>query len=119
MARIVNGSRHDGREGHENCEGAPPLSRFLRQGGVFDFFFSQAVPAPQDVPKIHARRLEDNGPCTDENYGFAEAINCATIFFVSSSIASIGSFDPFDALDIPLIPTYTASYEVSPRFSTR
>src|SRR5215469_9994862 len=51
-------------------------------------------------------------------YWFAEAINCATIFLVSSSIASIGFFEPFEAV-IPLIPTYTASYAVSPRFSTR
>ena len=48
----------------------------------------------------------------------ADAISCTTIFFVSSSIASMGLPVPFDALN-PLIPIYTASYEVSPRFSTR
>lgn len=62
-----------------------------------------------------ARRFSPRGAL---NYYYcADNINDATIFFVSSSIASIGFFEPFDAFN-PLIPMYTASYGVSPRFST-
>jgi hypothetical protein len=51
-----------------------------------------------------------------EDYGSDDAMSRATIFFVSSSKAFIGLFDPFDAFVIPLIP-HTRHHRESPQGS--
>ncbi len=60
--------------------------------------------------RLARRSLDGTGENVEgQSYCPAAATIPATIFLVSSSIALIGSFDPVEALDIPRIPTYTAS----------
>lgn len=80
----------------------------MRQRTDYSRISSEQYPSARIVLRgyLSPRSLDGTGEnAEDQSYWPAAATIPATIFLVSSSIALMGSVDPFDALDAPLIPT--------------